>query len=231
MIRRGPSFRPFATRGRGVIVTVIALFALFSAVSIALSIGETTGSRHRATIVEIAGRQRTLAERYVRETALAKRGVRADPATTASLLRGSADALIAGGVAPEVNGDDDETTLPRASGLALRQLLQARRLVNDLTATGTAWLAGRPVDGVKLTANEKPPTRDPEQRLAVLAALTSNVSLNATRTIAASADRGVSSLIVTQVALGIAGVIAALLLALALTAATRRQTAHFRSLV
>ena len=231
MIRRGTSFRPFATRGRGVIVTVIALFALFSAVSIALSIGETTGSRHRATIVEIAGRQRTLAERYVRETALAKRGVRADPATTASLLRGSADALIAGGVAPAVNGDDDETTLPRASGLALRQLVQARRLVNDLTATGTAWLAGRPVDGVRLTADEKPATSDPEQRLAVLAALTSNVSLNATRTIAASADRGVSSLIFTQVALGIAGVIAALLLALALTAATRRQTAHFRSLV
>jgi diguanylate cyclase (GGDEF)-like protein/PAS domain S-box-containing protein len=231
VIRQPSSFRPFATRGRGMIIAIIAMFALFSAVSVALSIRETSRSRHRATVVEIAGRQRTLAERYVREAILVKRGAQADPATTAGILLASADALIDGGVAPEVNGDDDETRLPAATGLARRQLVQARRLVNDLTATGTAWLAGRPLTQVKLTAHEKVTPADPEQHLQVLAALTSNVSLNASRTIALGADRSVSSLILTQVALGIAGLIGALLLALALTAATRRQTAHFRSLV
>ena len=231
MIRQPSSFRPFATRGRGMIIAIIAMFALFSAVSVALSINETSRSRHRATVVEIAGRQRTLAERYVREAILVKRGAQADPATTAGILRASADALITGGVAPDVNGDDDETRLPAATGLARRQLVQARRLVNDLTATGAAWLAGRPLTQVKLTANEKVTAGDPEQHLQVLAALTSNVSLNASRTIAVGADRSVSSLILTQVALGVAGLIGALLLAFALTAATRRQTAHFRSLV
>jgi diguanylate cyclase (GGDEF)-like protein/PAS domain S-box-containing protein len=228
---RQHSFRPFATRGRGAIIAIIAMFALFSAISVTLSIRETSRSHHRATVIEIAGRQRTLAERYVRETMLARRGAQADPATTAGLMLTSADALINGGVAPEVNGDDDETKLPAATGLARRQLVQARRLVHDLTATGNAWMADRPLAQVKLTANERVTARDPEQHLAVLAALTSNVSLNASRTIAASADRGVSSLILTQAALGVAGLIAALLLALALTAATRRQTAHFRSLV
>jgi diguanylate cyclase (GGDEF)-like protein/PAS domain S-box-containing protein len=230
-VSRQGSFRPFATRGRGAVTAIIAMFALFSVVSVALSIRETSRSHNRASVVEIAGRQRTLAERYVREAMLVRQGAKADPALTANLLETSADALIDGGVAPEVNGDDDETDLPAAAGLARRQLLQERRLVHDLTATGSAWMANRPIDQVKLTANEKVTTRDPEQHLAVLAALTSNVSLNAARTIAANADHGVSSLILTQAALGFAGLIAALFLALAMTAATRRQTAHFRSLV
>jgi diguanylate cyclase (GGDEF)-like protein/PAS domain S-box-containing protein len=229
--RPSSSFRPFATRGRTTIVAMIAMFAVFSALSVALSIRETSRSHHRATVVEIAGRQRTLAERYVRETMLVKAGAQGDPTTTASLLQVSAATLIDGGMAPAVNGDDDETALPAATGLERRQLIQARRLVNDLTATGSAWLANRPLDSVRLSANEKLTATEPERRLAVLAALTSNVSLNAARTIATGADRGISALILTQVLLGIAGLFAALLLALALTAATRRQTAHFRSLV
>jgi diguanylate cyclase (GGDEF)-like protein/PAS domain S-box-containing protein len=229
--RRTSSFRPFAARGRSTIAAIIVTFALFSAISVGLSIRETSRSHHRATVVEIAGRQRTLAERYVREIMLVKSGARADPATTATLLNESAASLIGGGTAPAVNGDDDATSLPAATGQAREQLRQELRLVRDLTATGSAWLAGRPVEGVPLTAKEEIAAKDPERRLAVLAALTSNVSLNAARTIASSADKGISQLILTQILLGIAGLAAALLLAFALTAATRRQTAHFRSLV
>ncbi|MDX6540941.1 MAG: hypothetical protein QOI71_2551 [Gaiellales bacterium] len=224
-------FRPFASRGRGTISAIIVMFALFSLLSVGLSIRETSRARHRATVVEIAGRQRTLAERYVREAMLVHSGARADPALTARLLRLSATTLIDGGRAPAVNGDDDETALPGATGLARRQLQQERRLVNDLTATGSAWLAGRPLEGVPLTAKENIAVTNPTRRLAVLAALTSNVSLDAARTIARGAENGISALIVMQVVLGFAGLVAALLLALALTAATRRQAAHFRSLV
>ncbi len=229
--RRTSSFRPFAARGRGTIAAIIVTFALFSAISVGLSIRETSRSHHRATVVEIAGRQRTLSERYVREIMLVESGGRADPATTATLLRESAATLLGGGTAPAVNGDDDATSLPAATGLAREQLRQEQRLVRDLTASGRAWLAGRPVERVPLTAKEAIAAKDPERRLAVLAALTSNVSLNAARTIASSADKGISQLILTQVLLGVAGLAAALLLAFALTAATRRQTAHFRSLV
>jgi diguanylate cyclase (GGDEF)-like protein/PAS domain S-box-containing protein len=65
----------------------------------------------------------------------------------------------------------------------------------------------------------------------VLAALTSNVSLYAARTIATRADRNITDLITTQVILGVVGLLMSLLLAWALIAATRRQSAHFRSLV
>ena len=46
----------------------------------------------------------------------------------------------------------------------------------------------------------------------ILAALTSNVSLNAARTIACTADHNITNLISLQVALGIAGLLTSLIL-------------------
>jgi diguanylate cyclase (GGDEF)-like protein/PAS domain S-box-containing protein len=231
MLRR-QSFRPFATRGRRTIVGILATFALFSTLSVTVSIWATSGSRHRAPVLEVAARQRTLAERYVQEILLVRAGAQADPTQTGKLLAESADALLEGGVAPAVDGDDDETKLPRARGAVVRaQLAQERRLVHDLTATGAAVLSRRPVTRIRLTANERLSVHDPVARLRVLSALTSNVSLDAARTIGAEDDRGITRLIDIQVVLGAIGLLTSLLLALGLIAATRRQTAHFRSLV
>jgi diguanylate cyclase (GGDEF)-like protein/PAS domain S-box-containing protein len=225
-------FRPFASRGRRTIAAILLTFAVFSALSVTLSIRTTKGSQHRAAVVEVAARQRTLAERYVKEVLLARRGAQVDPANTASILARSADALLDGGTAPAVWGDDDGTRLSAAKGAVVRaQLRQERRLVADLTATGHAVLAHRSALGVRLSANERPSVTDPIQRLRVLAALTSNVSLNAARTIASADDRNVNHLIVIQILLGALGLLTSLLLAWAVIVATRRQTAHFRSLV
>ena len=231
-LRRGVRFRPLETRGRRAVAAILATFALVSVVSIVLSIKATGRSKHQAAVVQVAARQRTLAERYVGEVLLARSGQRADPATTARLLAESAKVLLDGGDVPGVNGDDDEARLPATSAKTARlQLLQEQRLVRDLTAVGSAYLAGRPVSGIRLTADEWIETPDPVQRLRILAALTSNVSLDAARTIADRADRNVGELVTIQVGLGIGGFVASFLLALALIAATRRQTAHFRSLV
>ena len=155
-----------------------------------------------------------------------------DPASTAEVLTKSASTLLDGGTAPGVEGDDDETKLSPASGATVRaQLKQSRRLVTDLTATGAALLAHRSVDAVPMTAREKLRLKDPISRLRALAGLSSNVSLNAVRTLASESDRNIANLIDLQVALGVAGLMAALLLGWALIAAARRQTAHFRSLV
>src|SRR5439155_16026143 len=151
---------------------------------------------------------------------------------TAPPLAGSANVLLYGGEAPGVNGDDDEMKLPATSGdTAREQLLQERRLVADLTAAGAAYLAHEPVAAVRLHANERLATTDPIQRLRILAALTSNVSLDAARTIAQRADQNINHLFIIQVLLGVLGFVASMLLGLALIATTRRQTAHFRSLV
>jgi len=226
------ALKPFSTRSRGPIAAILVVFAVFSTLSVGLSIRSTTGSRHQATVVEVAARQRTLAERYVNDVLLLRAGQAADPAYTADILERSADALLAGGDAPPVNGDDDEITVPRAQGTLLRaQLRQEARLVNDLVGSGSALLGGRSVLSVPFTAHERIATRNPIERLRILAALTSNVSLNTTRTIANKNERHLNNLITLQVALGLAGLLTSLLLGWALIATTRRQTAHFRSLV
>jgi diguanylate cyclase (GGDEF)-like protein/PAS domain S-box-containing protein len=231
MIRRH-HFRPLETRGRRTVAAILITFALVSALSIALSLRATGRSKHQAAVVQVAARQRTLAERYVNEVLLASTGRSADPAAVAQVLATSARVLLNGGVAPAVNGDDDEMPLRATSGKTARlQLRQAERLVGDLIATGSAFLAHRPVGAVRLTAGEHIAARDPVERLRILAALTSNVSLDAVRTIATRADRNIGSLTTIQVVLGIVGFLASLLLSLGLVAATRRQTAHFRSLV
>ena len=231
-MRRRASFTPFAVRGRRAIAAILLTFALLSAVSVAVSIQATSRLENQATNVEVAARQRTLAERYVNDVLLVRSGQTADPAATAALLKQSVNALLDGGTAPSVEGDDDETVVSAIEEPSVRaQLVQQRRLVNDLTATGSALLAHRSVDAVPLTAHERVEVRDPVRRVLVLARLTSNVSLNAARTIASGADRNATHLITIQVALGVAGFLAFLLLSWALIAATRRQTAHFRSLV
>jgi diguanylate cyclase (GGDEF)-like protein/PAS domain S-box-containing protein len=231
MIRRGQAFRPFSAGGRRTIVVIFLAFALMGGLSVGLSLSATERSKNRATVLQVADRQRTLAERYVKEVLLVHAGQQADPATTASILASSAHALLDGGTAPSVNGDDDETTLPAAGGTVLRdQFEQESRLVSDMTANGEAVMSRRPASTLPATAHEHTGNIDPIQRLRVLAALTSNVSLNAGRTIARSTDQNVSHLIIMQAALGIGGLVMSLLLAWALIATTRRQTAHFRSL-
>ncbi len=231
-MRAGPAFRPFASQGRRTVAAILATFALFSAVSVGLSIWATSRSQYKASVLEVAARQRTLAERYVKEVLLTRSGTQADPAYISTLLERSSHALLEGGMAPAVYGDDDETRLAPASGSDVRaQLLQERRLVRDLTATGSALLAHRPLGSVHLTAHEHLRVSDPVARLGVLSALTSNVSLNTARSIATADDRNIDNLITIQMVLGVAGFLASLLLGWALIGATRRQTAHFRSLV
>ena len=232
MIRAGSAFKPFAASSRRTITAILLTFALMSALTITITLLATGRSQHRATVVEVAARQRMLTARYVEEVLLVQRGRRADPAGTAATLAGSARVLLNGGTAPAVPSDDDATKLSAAQGTIVRkQLTQAMRLVADMTATGAAILAHGSAAVVPLTAHEHIAVADPIQRLRVLAALASNVSLNAARTIAQSADQNINDLITIQVALGVAGLLVSLLLAWALIATTRRQGARFRSLV
>jgi diguanylate cyclase (GGDEF)-like protein/PAS domain S-box-containing protein len=230
-VRKRLAFSPFGGSGRRVVVAILATFALSSAITVGLSIWATSRAQHRAVVLEIAARQRTLAERYAKEVMLVRSGDASDPGATAAVLRRSAAVLLDGGMAPAVNGDDDETVVSGTSDPVVRaQLRQEARLVHDLTLTGSAIVARRTVPLTE-TAHERIATTDPIARLRILSGLASNVSLNAARTIAANADHSVSELIVIQIALGVAGLTLSLLLALALVAATRRRTAHFRSIV
>ena len=232
MTRAAREFRPFAPRARGTIIAIVVTFAFVLAASAVVSIWSTGKSRNRASVVEIAGRQRTLAERYVTQLLLVRRGEQANPERTAVLLTQSVNALLNGGTAPAVEGDDDEVSLKRETDPRIRaEIVEQKKLIHDLVAAGNAYLAGRSVTSLRETAGEHIASNDGLQRVRVLSALTSNVSLSSAREIAAKTDHNVSDTIKLQIGLGAFGVLVSLLLAWALVATTRRQTAHFRSLV
>lgn len=232
MIQLRREFRPFASRGRGTIIAIVCTFALVFTTSALISIWSTGKSTNRAAVVEIAARQRTLAERYVGQLLLVRHGARADPARTGALLTQSAAALLNGGVAPAVEGDDDDVQIEAQTSPSIRaQIEEQQKLIHDLTATGSAYLAGRPVDSLPMTGGEHIAAKGSLMRVRILSGLTSNVSLDAARTIAAQTDRNITDSIVLQIALGAIGVLVSIFLAWALITTTRRQTAHFRSLV
>ena len=232
MTRPARQFRPFAPRARTTIIAIVVTFVLILAASAAISIWSTGKSRNRAAVVEIAGRQRTLAERYVTQLLLVRAGAQANPQRTGVLLTQSVNALLNGGTAPAVEGDDDAVVLQPETDPRIRaEILEQQKLIHDLIATGNAYLAGRTDAAINETAGEHIATTDQLLRLRILSALTSNVSLSSAREIVANTDRNVNDTITLQIALGAAGVLVSLLLAWALVATTRRQTAHFRSLV
>jgi diguanylate cyclase (GGDEF)-like protein/PAS domain S-box-containing protein len=208
------------------------MFALVFTASALISIWSTSKSRNRAAVVEVAARQRALAERYVSQVLLVRQGQRASPRRTGVLLAESARALLNGGEAPAVEGDDDAVKLQAEADPEIRaQIAEQQKLIHDLVAAGNGYLARRPMSAWPSTAGERIRAGTPITHLRVLSALTSNVSLDTARSIAAQTDLNVSDSIDLQLGLGGAGVLLSLLLAWALVTATRRQTAHFRSLV
>jgi diguanylate cyclase (GGDEF)-like protein/PAS domain S-box-containing protein len=233
-VTRAREFRPFAPHSRRTVGAIVLTFVVVLSVSAAISIWSTSRSQNRAAVVEIAARQRTLAERYVTQILLYRQGDAPAAAArrTGSLLKSSAAVLLNGGLAPAVDGDDDELVVERESDRHVRaQIVQQQRLIHDLVATGTAVAARRPAAGLPVTAGERIHGVTPVMRLRILSALTSNVSLDAARSIAARTDSNVGESIRLQIGLGVVGILVSVLLAWALVATTRRQSAHFRSLV
>jgi diguanylate cyclase (GGDEF)-like protein/PAS domain S-box-containing protein len=221
--------RPFHARGRWLLAAIPLTFLVTAAVGVIVTLTLSARAKDRAAIVQIAARQRTLAERYLSELMLVRAGRQADPQTIGTEMNESAHALLEGGVAPAVDGDDDQTPVPAASGAVLRrQLEQQVKLIADLRGSGQALLAGTPAP--EPTAGEQLPARDPVARARILVALTSAVALNSARTIAAQADESVQRLLDAEIALSIGGLIVSLLLAGLLILILSRQTAHFRAL-
>jgi PAS domain S-box-containing protein len=225
-------FRPFSTNGRWTIAGIMLVFALYSGLSLLLSERTTTGSEHKASVLEVAARQRTLTERYAKEVLLSMAGAPSASRPIAHDLKQSAAALLDGGVAPDVPGDDDELRLAPLRGSIVRsQLRQEQSLINDLLATGNGLITGRTTP-VRPTAHEHlPPDASPLTRLTILTALTSNVSLNVARSIADGSDKNVSKVIFIERLLAGLGLAIFGVLSWLLVVSTRRRSAHFRSLV
>jgi len=126
----------------GVKTKMAAIPAVFM-VCFAVTIGYT-GYRIASTatdslVIDLAGRQRALNQRYQREILLAIDGAKANFQATATMLTDTLDALRDGGAAPLVTraGQPDKAILPPAPTADIRDAFdEEKRLIRELVARG-----------------------------------------------------------------------------------------------
>jgi diguanylate cyclase (GGDEF)-like protein/PAS domain S-box-containing protein len=187
----------------------------------AVAIGRERGA---ALIVNIAARQRALAEAYVKDVILKSQGFQADPESGAVQLLTNAEALLHGGDVTAVQGADADVTIPVASkdGRVIVKLEEEQRLIEALTENGVVLLTMDPSDAGY-----------DEQllRLRVSGAQVSSISNDAVGQMTLDTEAAFSRLVRVSIALGVLGAILALAMGLLLRRVSARRAARFRSLV
>jgi hypothetical protein len=127
---------------------ILALYLIVTAVIISYTAGAIADQRGSALIINIAARQRALAERYVKDVVLVTDGIQADPLDDAEQLLTNASALLVGGDVIAVHGADTEIVIPTASEdlAVIAKLEQEQNLIERLTALGHDVMQLDPAD-------------------------------------------------------------------------------------
>src|SRR6266581_3742527 len=119
---------------------IVGAFVLLIGGMVGYNAYATDRERPTALVVDVTARQRTLTERYIKDTVLALDGVQADPEPSAKILRETATALLDGGEVVTPQGSlDQQVVIPAATNGAVREKLEHERtLITRLLATGAA---------------------------------------------------------------------------------------------
>jgi PAS domain S-box-containing protein len=202
---------------------VIPVFIVLVTAIVGYNARTTAQERGSALVVNIAGRQRTLVERYTKDVLLVVDGFQADPDKSGAALHQTADALLDGGSVLAPQGNDLRVKIPPARDWKVRRKLdQDRRLIDELTRTGDRLLEGGRAD---------PGYAAGVTQLRVLSAQLSSVSNDAVGEITKHTEASLSRLVRIEIALGLLSALAALAMGLLLRRAGAEQAAQFRSLV
>lgn len=123
------------------------LVLLFLAAIVGI-LGYTVWTMHQqqrtAVMVDVAGRQRMLNQRYLLEVVLASQGFQVDYQSTRQLLQSSLDALIEGGeVLGGVSGFDLVQLPPAPTEAIRREFLEQKALIERFTAKANTFLEFR----------------------------------------------------------------------------------------
>jgi diguanylate cyclase (GGDEF)-like protein/PAS domain S-box-containing protein len=179
--------------------------------------------RGAAVIVNVAARQRALAERYVKNVMLRTQGIEAAPEDDAALLLTNAAALLEGGEVSAVQGADAEVHIPAATdGRVIAKLNEERRLIDKLLATGSRVMQLTPAD---------PTFRQQVLALRIVGGQVSSISDDAVGQMTSDTEAAFGRLVDVGIALGILGAIAAIAMGLLLRRAGAQRSEQFRSLV
>jgi diguanylate cyclase (GGDEF)-like protein/PAS domain S-box-containing protein len=179
--------------------------------------------RDSALIVNIASRQRALAERYVKDVMLVVEGYQADPADDAAQLRANAEALLRGGEVVTVRGADEEITIEAIDDpTVVAKLELEQEVIEELIDIG---------DTLMLMDPSSPKFEDQILDLRVGGGLVTSVSNDAVGEMTLQSQATVRRLVTIAIGLGVFGAFVAVGMGLLMGRAGARRTAQFRSLV
>ena len=123
----------------------LAVYLVVITVIVGYNARAIADQRGSALSVNVAARQRALAERYEKDVILTTQGIQADPGEDAQQLLANADALLHGGEVLAVQGADEEVQIQPASHdpLVVAKLTEEDRLIQELIAVGDDLYAMR----------------------------------------------------------------------------------------
>ena len=203
---------------------IVSLYLVLIAVIVGFNVANVAKERGAALIVNVAARQRALAERYTKDVLLRTQGITADPQDDAEQLRANADALLSGGEVISVQGAEEEVYIPPASTdwRVVTKLIEERRLIVSLVETGSALL--------EMDASD-PGFDEQLLQLRIIGAQLTSVSNDAVGQMTLDTEAAFGRLVGLGIALGALGAAVAVAMGLLLRRTGARRSAQFRSLV
>ncbi|MGZ6546317.1 MAG: PAS domain-containing protein, partial [Actinomycetota bacterium] len=208
-------------RGLGAIVV---LYLLLIAVIVGYNAHEMGHQRGAALVVNVSGRQRALAERYVKDVIFNTEDIQADPQDDEAQLLTNADALLHGGDVAAVQGTNGTVHIPPVTGDpgVIAKLEAEQRLIEKLVASGDQLLRMTP---------DNPAFAAQLLAVRVIGAEVTSISNDAVGQMTADTEAAYSKLVRVGIALGIFGAIVAVAMGLLLRRLGARRATAFRSLV
>ena len=211
-------------RDTRVAFAIVAAFVVLIGVMVGYNAYATDRERPTALVVDVTARQRTLTERYIKDTVLVLDGVQADPEASAKILSETATALLDGGEVVTPQGSlDQKIRIPTATSSTVREKLQHERtLIAQLLARGTA---------LREEGKSSPSYATDLRRLRIQGAELSSVTGDAAGEITKDSQSRLSRLVLVEILLGLLSAAAAVAMALLLRRSALRHSERFRSLV
>ena len=202
----------------------LAVYLVVITVIVGYNARAIADQRGSALSVNVAARQRALAERYEKDVVLTTLGIQADPGADAEQLLANADALLHGGEVLAVQGADEEIQIRPASHdrLVVAKLEEENRLIQELIAVG---------DDLYPMRAGQPGYQEALRNLRIAGAQVTSISNDAVGQMTRETESALARLVAVVITLGVLGAIAALGMAWFLRMTAARRAAQFRSLV
>jgi diguanylate cyclase (GGDEF)-like protein/PAS domain S-box-containing protein len=202
----------------------LAVYLVVITVIVGYNARAIADQRGSALSVNVAARQRALAERYEKDVVLTTLGIQADPGEDAQQLLANADALLHGGEVLAVQGADEEIQIRPASrdAIVVAKLNEENRLIQELIAVGDDLYAMRA---------GQPGYQEQLRNLRIVGAQVTSISNDAVGQMTRETESALARLVAVVITLGVLGAIAALGMAWFLRMTAARRAAQFRSLV